>query len=66
MIWGILTIIVSIIFGMIVSPIMIMVGAMGTDDPNCGKLTMGICASICIGALVIPIVLFAFGVFLLF
>lgn len=66
MIWGILTIIVSIIFGMIVSPIMIMVGAMGTDDPNTGKMTMAICASICIGAFVIPIVLFSFGVFLLF
>lgn len=53
--------------GMIVSPILIMAGAMGaSDDPNATKLTFALGYSVCIFAIILPVAMFIGGLILIF
>lgn len=64
--WGIICIILSIAFAFFISPIIIMAGAMGTDDYK--GMTKGIkifCTFIILSAIFIPLILFSFGIYLI-
>jgi len=64
---GIVLTVLSIPVGMIITPILIMAGAMGaSDDPNNGKVEFALGFGVCIFALVLPVAMFVGGLVLIF
>ena len=65
--FGLLLVIAAFPVGTIVTPILIMAGAMGAaDDPNNGKLEFALGFGVCIFALVLPVAMFIGGLILIF
>ena len=64
---GIVLTVLSIPVGMIITPILLMAGAMGASDaPNNGKLEFALGFGVCIFALVLPVAMFVGGLVLIF
>ena len=66
MLLGIVLVIAAFPVGMFVSPMLIMVGAMGaSDDPNVSKVYFTLGFAVCIFAIVLPIAMFVGGLILI-